>query len=171
MREQGKNAVSRSVKGFTLIELMIVLAIVGILASMAVPQYNDYVRKAEMSEATSGLVQLRARLEQYYQDNRNYGSATYCGGSDKTRLRKPAEACGAGECRWETELAARHFSLTCTLGADDQSYTLTATGTAGHVSGNGLTVLTLDQSNTRRTTKFKNADVAKNCWLVSGGEC
>jgi type IV pilus assembly protein PilE len=158
-------------RGFTLIELMIAVAIIGILASIAIPYYGDHVRKAQMAEATSGLVQLRVRLEQYYQDNRNYGSAAYCGGGDKTRLRQPAESCGAGECTWENEIASKYFSLSCALGGSDQSYTLTATGRAGHVAGGGLTVLTLDQSNTRRTTKFKNIDVAKNCWLVSGAEC
>lgn len=171
MKERRLQAIERRSRGFTLIELMIVVAIIGILAGIAVPQYNDYVRKAQMAEATSGLVQLRVRLEQYYQDNRNYGSAGYCGGGDKTRLRQPAESCGGGECTWENEIASRHFALGCALGGSDQSYTLTATGIAGHVTGSGLTVLTLDQSNTRRTTKFKGADVAKNCWLVSGAEC
>lgn len=171
MKKREAQSARRPGRGFTLVELMIAVAIVGILAGIAMQQYGDYVRRAQMAEASSGLVQLRVRLEQYYQDNRNYGAGGYCAGDDKARLRRPGESCAAGECSWENEIASRNFSFTCALGGSDQAYTLTATGIAGHVTGGGLTVLTLDQSNARRTTKFKNADVAKTCWLITGGEC
>lgn len=59
-------------QGFSLIELMIVVAIIGILSSIALPKYTDYVKKGKAAEATSTLANLKVRMEQYYQDNRTY---------------------------------------------------------------------------------------------------
>ncbi|MGH8742788.1 MAG: type IV pilin protein, partial [Burkholderiales bacterium] len=58
--------------GFTLIELMTVVAVLAILAVIAVPAYNDYVTRGKIPEATSNLADLRVKMEQWYQDNRNY---------------------------------------------------------------------------------------------------
>ena len=62
---------SRS-KGFTLLELMIVVAIVAILTTIAYPNYRDYVIRGQLVDATQGLSALRANLERYFQDNRTY---------------------------------------------------------------------------------------------------
>jgi len=59
-------------KGFSLVEMMIVVAIIGILASIALPSYTDYVKKGKAAEAPSILANLKVRMEQYYQDNRTY---------------------------------------------------------------------------------------------------
>ena len=58
--------------GFTLIELVIVVAIVAILAAVALPAYNDHVTRGKIAEATSNLSNLRVRMEQFFQDNRTY---------------------------------------------------------------------------------------------------
>lgn len=58
---------------------MIAVAIIGILAAVALPAYNDYVRRGQLPEAFNALSDCRTKMEQYYQDNRNYGSsATAC---------------------------------------------------------------------------------------------
>ncbi len=62
--------------GFTLIEVMIVVAIIAILASIALPSYNDYVRRGQIQEAFGYLSDSRVKMEQYFQDNRNYGTAS-----------------------------------------------------------------------------------------------
>jgi type IV pilus assembly protein PilE len=62
-------------KGFTLIELMVTVAIIAILASIAVPSYNDYVTKGKIPEATSELSSRRIQAEQYFQDNRTYATS------------------------------------------------------------------------------------------------
>src|SRR5258708_6947981 len=58
--------------GFTLIEVMIVVAIVGVLAAIALPNYSDYVKRSKIIEATSVLSDLRVRYEQFFLDNRTY---------------------------------------------------------------------------------------------------
>lgn len=65
-------------EGFTLIELMVVVAIVGILASVALPAYTDYVTRSRIPEATSALANKRIQIEQYFQDNRTYVGAPGC---------------------------------------------------------------------------------------------
>ena len=63
-------------RGFTLIEVMIVVAIVAILATVALPAYTDYLRRGQIPEAFTYLSDYRVKMEQYYQDQRMYGVGT-----------------------------------------------------------------------------------------------
>lgn len=141
-------------KGFTLIELMIVVAIVGILAVVAVPAYNNYVIRGRIPEATSNLANTRVALEQYYQDRRDYGST--------------ATACGV------TMPTSTHFTYSCNwgTGSSNQSYLITATGTGAMA---GFTY-TINQNNAKQTTAAPpewQADVMPtSCWITKrGGVC
>jgi prepilin-type N-terminal cleavage/methylation domain-containing protein len=66
-------------RGFTLLEVMIVVVIVAILAAIALPNYSDYIKRGKIIEATTGLSDMRTRLEQYFLDNRKYDNAGACG--------------------------------------------------------------------------------------------
>lgn len=145
--------------GFTLIELMITVAIIAILAAVVVPSYQDYVRRGALSEAFSNLSDLRIRLEQFYQSNRKYGidgETTPCG-HDGTANRVSFTGMNT------------KFTFSCALGAggDDQAYVITATG-SGMSDGH---IYTLNHANVKKTTKFKGNTVDKSCWLVKGSEC
>lgn len=56
--------------GFTLIEVMIAVAVVAILAAPALPSYRDYVTRGNIPEATSRLLTKQVQMEQWFQDNR-----------------------------------------------------------------------------------------------------
>lgn len=145
-------------RGFTLIEVMIVVAIVGILAAVAIPQYSDYVRRGSLPEAFSQLADYRIKMEQYYQDNRKYGG-TAC-----------ADGTGAPSWNGFAPNGAKNFTYGCALSDSGQGYKITATGKTGTVSVGH--VYTLDHTNQQATTTFKGASVSgKNCWLVKGSEC
>jgi type IV pilus assembly protein PilE len=65
----------RHVTGFTMIELMITVAIVAILAAIAYPSYRNYVLRGQLVNATNGLSAVQANMERYFQDNRTYLAA------------------------------------------------------------------------------------------------
>lgn len=137
-------------KGFTLIELMVVVAIVGILASIAIPAYTSYVLRGKLTEATSELSTMRVKLEQYFQDNRSY-----------------VGACAAGTVA--PLPAGKYFTYTCPT-LTDSAFTVTATGVAAR--GTDGFVYTVDQDNTKQTTDAP-ADwgvMPVNCWVTKKGE-
>lgn len=111
---------SKLAAGFTLIELVIAVAIVAILAAIALPAYQDYIRRGNIPEATGGLGQGRVAMEQWFQDNR-----TYVGG--------PCPPNG------------RNFNFACVPAPTANTFTITATGT-GIMNGFNYSI---DQANTR----------------------
>lgn len=135
--------------GFTLIEAMITVAVIGILAAVALPSYTDYLRRGRLPEAFNHLSNQRVLMEQYYQDNRQYG-ATTCG---------PAVPSGL-----------KFFTVTCTLSDSGQGYLLQATSST---VGGGTHTYRVDHNDNKTTTVFKGSPPAttKNCWLVKGTEC
>jgi type IV pilus assembly protein PilE len=145
----------RRTAGFTLIELLIAVAIVAILASVGYPSYTDYVRRGQLPEAFAALSDYRVKLENYFQDYKNYGTGGAC-----------ANAATAPAWKNFVPQGAKYFTYTCT--STDTGYTLTATGAAGQAVGH---VYTVTEANQQKTTQFKGAAVDKSCWLLKGTEC
>lgn len=141
--------------GFSLIELMIVVAIVAILASVAVPAYQNYVVRSKIPDATSGLASRRVMMEQYFQDNHTYVGATAC----------PAAA--------DTN-ASSYFDFACAAGEPTATtYSIVATG-KGSMAGFSYVI---DQANAKSSTISSPANTAwqgnnAGCWITNvGGAC
>ena len=66
-------------RGFTLIELMITVAVIAILAAIAFPSYQDSLRKSRRTDAKNALTQAMANMERYYTENNTYATAAICG--------------------------------------------------------------------------------------------
>jgi type IV pilus assembly protein PilE len=133
--------------GFTLIELIITIAIVAILGTIALPTYQGYVKRGRIPDATTILSLKAVRLEQYFQDNRTY--------------------LGASDCVADTA-ASRYFSFLCSA-ISPTGYTLVATG-KGSMAG---FVYAIDQNNSKSTVAVPSGwQGSTTCWVTSAaGTC
>lgn len=139
---------SIKVNGFTLIELMVVVAIIAILASIALPAYSDYIKRSRIAEATSGLAAKRTQMELFFDNNRTYA--------------------GAPGCTSDSALSAA-FTFSCSGTPDATTYTLQAVG-SGEMAGFTYTV---NQANVRATTSAPSGWTTNaTCWVTKkGGSC
>lgn len=139
----------RLLSGFTLIELMVTVAIVGILASVALPNYRDYVLRGKIPEATAGLANKRARMELYFDNNRTYVAAADCDTDTTT---------------------SKYFDFSCTATATASTYTLQAVG-KGSMAGFSFTI---NQANAKATTDVPSdwSGSGSACWVLrKDGSC
>lgn len=134
-------------KGFTLIELMIVVAIVAILAAIALPAYNDYLMRGKIAEAFSTLASQRSKLEQHYLDNRTYAGA--CAATSVAPLP-----------------TGKYFTYTCPA-LTATTFTVSAAGKNG---ADGFT-FTINQANVQATTAAPSGwGTSTTCWVTKRGE-
>lgn len=136
--------------GFTLIEIMITVAIIAILAAVAVPVYRDYVVRSRIPEATSGLAARQVRMEQYFQDTRTY--------------------VGAPDCTLNTT-DSQFFNYSCATSPAPSAtaFVLQAVGKGGMA---GFTY-TVNQSSQRATTAVPTGwTTSATCWVAKkDGTC
>jgi type IV pilus assembly protein PilE len=148
----------QSASGFTLIEVMITVAVVAIIAAIALPSYFDYVTRSRLVEARANLADMRTRMEQFFLDNRAYPAACVASTAtpSSTQIRLPGNA--------------KFFNYTCSL-LSATAYTITATDT---FSPGTHFIYTVNEANLRRTTSAPTGwgAVPKDCWITrKSGDC
>ena len=139
----------RNARGFTIIEILIVVAVIGILSAIAFPSYNNYVMRSKISEAVGHLSDMRAKMEQYFLDNRTY-----------------VNACQAGTVA--PLPTGKYFSYACS-NLTGSTYKVTATG----IAEMSAFVYSIDHNNVRATEGVPTGWTASaSCWVLrKDGAC
>ncbi|WP_211465305.1 type IV pilin protein [Collimonas silvisoli] len=140
-------------KGFTLIEMMITVAIIAILSAIAYPSYTDYVLRGYLVDATNGMSAAQAQMEQFYQDNRTYT------GFDKVI----PSLCPA---------TTSNFSFACPPNATGTEYTITATGSGPAAAFIYTYTYTVALGLVKATVKTKASwgGACPSAWIVKKGQ-
>ena len=143
--------IHRCSRGFTLLEMMIVVAIVATLATIALPSYSAYVKRSRILDAVNRLSDARLRLEDYFLDERAYVDAS--------------GRCGVLPASSVTDSFAVQCEATAT------TFTVTATG----IAAKGMTsfVYAIDQAGTKSTVSVPPGwSRTAGCWTIrQDGSC
>jgi len=148
-------------KGFTLIEMLITVAIIGILSAIAIPSYRDHVMRSQLADARQRTEDFRTRVEQAFLTPRTYSGV-------------------GGSCVFANPPNTLTFNFACVPTGGGTGYTITATGIGGYVSG---FIYTTNDANARTSTvpgtapaswqqlPAGNAVWPANCWIRQPRQC
>ncbi len=128
--------------GITLIELMIVVAIVAIMASIAIPAYGRYVMRANRVDGTAALLRLAAAQERFYLQNNTYAATPAALGINGTE---------------------NGFYALAVNGASAAGYTATATAQGRQADDDDCDVFSINQLG-QRTSTGGGSDTSAICW-------
>jgi type IV pilus assembly protein PilE len=135
--------------GFTLIELMITVAILGIVATIATTSYSSQIQKSRRTDARSALLDLAGREEKLFSTTNAYSAA----------------ATDLGYANWTTPVGSNGgdylLSVVVNAPANPPSYTLTATATGVQAGDTQCTTLSIDQTGNQMAT---GSATASTCW-------
>jgi len=145
----------RAARGFTLIEVMITVAIIGILAAIALPSYRQYLLRGQIVDATTALATFRGNMERYFQDNRTYAAVGTI-----------VPPCATTDATLRT---IGSFVVTCTGTLDALNFTLSATG-SGATAGFVYTVNQRDQRATTAVGTNSGWNTSTTCWVLKKGQ-
>ena len=141
-------------RGFSLIEVLTVVTVIGILTALALPSFQEYVRRGHRAEARAGLLQAAQWMERVATANGVYPATTTRNGADVTPL--PVSL---------TTVPGKRYAVSLKT-STDSAYTLIAVP-SGAQSDDKCGTFTLDQSSVRGVVLAAasgNADLIADCW-------
>ncbi len=142
------NVTRRYATGFSLLELMIVVTITAILATIAMGSYANYILSSKLSESFAVLGDYRLKMEQFKQDNRSY-----------------ADPLNANSCGVAPPTINKNFDFGCVIAASGAEFTATASNKAGVGMGNAAAYsYTIDQAGVQNTPTFAGAAGPSGIW-------
>lgn len=142
----------RLTRGFTLVELMIVVVIIGILTALVLPSYQSSVLKSRRADGRAALANMAARQEKFFAQNNTYTTAV--------------AAVGSGLGVGKTTSSDDYYNLSasaCTGGAISRCYLLSAVATGAQDDDITCTTLTLDSVG-RKAAKDSSGTASTLCW-------
>lgn len=146
-----------SARGFTLIELMITVAVIAVLAAIALPSYNQYVLRSHRAEAKNTLLTIAQRLEQNYTLAASYALTQAAVAIDNTTI--------AGWGLSQTPLSgAARYNITFQAAPTATTFTLIATPT-GAQTNDTCGILLIDNRNLKGAAGQNNRNqITRDCW-------
>lgn len=141
------------IRGFTLIELMITVAIIAILAAVAYPSYTSHIRKVRRTEAKTALLEIQVAQEKFFLQNNAYSTAL-----NTTGL-------GLGYSSASPTTTAGYYTLSYTVGNPATTYTAIAAATGNQASDTACLVFTILSDGTRKS--YSNTAMTSEttgCW-------
>lgn len=130
--------------GWTLIELMVVVAIVGILATVAYPSYTEYVRKGRRADAVAALGAVQQAQERYRSNQPTYGTLADIGAPSTS--------------------AQGHYTVAITGTPTSNTYTAVATATGPQASDSTCTTLSVSMANGNIVYGTTGSGTVASCW-------
>jgi len=143
-------------RGFSLIELMIVVAIVGILAAIGYPSYRDSVRKANRTEGKALLVDAANRQERFYSNNNSYTA-------NMTQLNYAANP-AISESQYYSVAAVALPVASGGTGNIATSFLLSATAQGGQADDTQCAVISIDNLGQKTAVASGGGDTSTICW-------
>ena len=145
--------------GFTLIEILIAVAIVGILSAIAYPNYASYIQRGKLTEASTALLTLRTQMEQYYQDNRKYTNVSNNTGTPVVSPCDPTKT---------SLLPLKGFDVECVFDTPVNGFTAKATGKLP--ATNGFIYKINNNGDQTSTVSLDWGGGSQSCWIMKKGD-
>jgi type IV pilus assembly protein PilE len=166
-RDTGERVDARASAGFSLIELMVTVVIIGVLAAVAYPSYQTYAREARRADAYGALTQLAGDLEKFYAECSAYTTnLTAATRSCTAPAGPPAGSIGRGAAG--SQSLGGYYALTIgmppTAGVPTAGYLLTATAQGTQAPDTTCATITLDNTGAKGAKNSGGTVTTSQCW-------